>query len=97
MDNHPIAPHAAMREFDLRTLPAPEPMQRALALADTLAAGESVAVLTPLLPTPLLDALARRGLHSRARSLPDGGARIVITDPRSPHDRDADGNGADRT
>ncbi|PWK85777.1 DUF2249 domain-containing protein [Fulvimonas soli] len=64
--------------LDLRRLPAPEPLQRALAAADALLPGQSLRVLTPLLPAPLLDALAQRGLHARAEPLAEGGAQVTI-------------------
>lgn len=64
--------------LDLRQLAAPEPMQQALAAADRLAPGDVLQVLTPLMPMPLLAALAERGLKAQASSLPEGGARIVI-------------------
>ena len=41
---------AELHKFDLRGLPAPAPMRRALAAADALAAGDAVRVLT-VLPT----------------------------------------------
>ncbi|NCT67900.1 MAG: DUF2249 domain-containing protein [Rhodanobacteraceae bacterium] len=68
-------------ELDLRGLVAPEPLLRALAAAEALAAGERVCVLTPLLPLPLLDALVGSGLHYRAEVLPAGGARVLIERP----------------
>lgn len=72
-----------MVELDLRALPAPEPMVRALAAAGALAPGECVSVLTPLVPLPLLDALRARGLRHRVEQLPAGGARVVIGHPAS--------------
>lgn len=71
----------APAELDLRGLPAPEPMLRALAVADALRPGQRVQVLTPLLPTPLLDVLMARGLQATATPLPAGGARVVIRCP----------------
>lgn len=68
-------------ELDLRRLPSPQPMLRALAAADALAPGQALQVLTPLLPLPLLDALAARGLHASASVLPAGGARVLIRCP----------------
>ena len=68
-------------ELDLRDLAAPEPLLRALAAADRLAPGARVCVLTPLLPHPLLAALAERGLCVHAEELPDGGARVRIECP----------------
>lgn len=67
--------------LDLRALPAPEPMMRALEAADALAPGQTLELLTPLLPTPLLDLLSGRRLHVRAEMLPAGGARVRIHRP----------------
>jgi uncharacterized protein (DUF2249 family) len=67
--------------LDLRALPAPEPMMRALEAADALLPGQTVELLTPLLPTPLLDLLANRRLHVRAEMLPAGGARVWVHRP----------------
>lgn len=72
-------------ELDLRSLVAPEPMVRALAAADALAADATLVVLTPLLPLPLLQLLAERGFHARALPLADGAARVTIR--RWPADR----------
>jgi uncharacterized protein (DUF2249 family) len=82
---HLRAEDGARIELDLRHLPSPEPMLRALAAADALQPGQSVHVLTPLLPIPLLDALASRGLHTSAVTLPGGTARVWI------HRQDDDG------
>ena len=68
--------------LDLRWLPAPEPMLRALAAADALLPGECVCVLTPLLPIPLLDALSARHLRHLAEPEPSGGVRVLILHPR---------------
>ncbi|GAB3750218.1 DUF2249 domain-containing protein [Lysobacter olei] len=70
-----------MNRLDFRGLPAPEPLLQALAAADALEPGQAVEVLTPLLPTPLLDALAARGLQWRAESPPDGGVCVAIQRP----------------
>ncbi|MFC4525254.1 DUF2249 domain-containing protein [Dyella halodurans] len=70
------APPAA--PLDLRELAPPEPLQRALAAADTLVPGQSLVVLTPLMPMPLLTALAERGLDARAEPLAEGGTRVTI-------------------
>lgn len=70
-----------MNRLDFRGLPAPEPLLQALAAADALEPGQGVEVLTPLLPTPLLDALAARGLHWRAESSPEGGVCVAIQRP----------------
>lgn len=68
-------------ELDLRALPAPEPLQRALAAAEALSPGESLAVLTPLLPLPLLELLEAIGLEADAQWLDVGGARVLIRRP----------------
>lgn len=86
--NPPLHLHvddSARPELDLRHLPSPEPMLRALAAADALRPGQWMHVLTPLLPIPLLDALASRGLYASAVTLPGGAARVLI------HRRDDDG------
>lgn len=70
-----------MNCLDLRGQPAPEPLLQALAAADALVPGEAIAVLTPMLPTPLLDALVARGLRWQAESATDGGVRVVIQRP----------------
>ena len=54
---------------------------RALAAADALQPGQALQVLTPLLPTPLLDVLQARGLQATAALLADGGARVLIRCP----------------
>ena len=53
-------------------------MQRALETADALLPGQSVEVLTPLMPMPLLSVLAKLGFRAQAWPLDDGGARVVI-------------------
>ena len=70
-----------MKRLDLRELPAPEPLQRALAAADALEPGQAVEVLTPLLPVPLLDALAARGLSWRSEPCADHGTWVAIVRP----------------
>lgn len=69
---------AAGIELDLRALPAPQPMERALAAADGLVRGAELVVLTPLMPLPLLELLDGRGFATTATPLPDGGARVVV-------------------
>lgn len=69
---------AAGIELDLRALPAPQPMERALAAADGLARGSELVVLTPLIPLPLLELLDGRGFDTAATPLRDGGARVVV-------------------
>ena len=65
-------------EHDLRGLPSPLPFERALELAEQLAPGQAVCVLTPFHPLPLLDVLAVRGYDVRASVLVDGGTRVEI-------------------
>ena len=43
-----------MNRLDLRGLPMPEPLQRALHAADALEPGQALQVLTALPPIPLL-------------------------------------------
>lgn len=69
---------AAAALLDLRSLQPPEPMRQALAAADRLVPGEVLEVLTPLMPMPLLSALAERGLQALATTLPEGGAKVII-------------------
>lgn len=64
--------------LDLRHLPAPEPLERALSAADALGPGDRLEVWTPMLPVPLLQALQARGYCAHAESQPDGTAKIVI-------------------
>lgn len=83
MDNHsaqnpPRVAATLPPELDLRDLPAPEPMQRALSAVAALQPGQSVTVLTPLLPTPLLELLRAQGLHTSVSIPPGGGARVLI-------------------
>lgn len=72
---------ARPRVLDLRALPAPEPLVRALAAADALAPGASLDVLTPMLPVPLLQQLMERGLRANAELLADGSARVRVYRP----------------
>jgi len=82
------APGVTAIELDLRALPMPEPMERALAAADALAPGGTLSVLTPWMPLPLLQVLAERGLQADAEPLPEQGARVRIhrPDPHGPAD-----------
>ncbi|MGY3039455.1 hypothetical protein ACVWWQ_001042 [Rhodanobacter sp. TND4EL1] len=85
MQNNPFVvggvADAPLLELDLRDLPSPQPMMRALAVADALRPGQAVQVLTPLLPVPLLDLLQARGWPVTATLLAGGGARVVIRCP----------------
>lgn len=76
-----VEPAPAPALLDLRRLPAPEPMARALRAVDALAPGATLTLLTPLMPLPLLHALEARGLDAQARLLRDGCARVVVTRP----------------
>ena len=53
-------------------------IEPALELAEQLAPGQAVYVLTPFHPLPLLDVLAVRGYDVRASALVDGGTRVEI-------------------
>lgn len=68
--------------FDFRSLNPPEPLNRALAIADRLLPGESAVVLTPFWPAPLLDALRDRRLLRHATMRADGGCEIHLEAPR---------------
>lgn len=81
LNSSTAAPAVVVPELDLRYLPAPEPMQRALDAADALLPGQSLSVLTPLLPTPLLEILAARGLLTTTSALAGGAARVLIYYP----------------
>lgn len=70
-----------MNRLDLRGLPMPEPLQRALRAADALEPGQALQVLTALPPIPLLQALEDRGLRWRTEPLADGGAWVAILRP----------------
>lgn len=68
-------------ELDLRALPAPQPMDRALAAVEALVQGAELVLLTPLMPMPLLQLLDERGFETFASPLREGGARIVVRRP----------------
>lgn len=70
-----------MSYMDLRHLTAPEPMLRTLAASEALARGDSLEVLTPLLPTPLLQLLESRGFEASASLLHDGSAYVRVRRP----------------
>lgn len=77
----PVSARTLPECLDLRHLPAPEPMARALGAVDELAPGQSLVLLTPLMPLPLLHALELRGFTATAQPLRDGCARVVVTRP----------------
>jgi hypothetical protein len=66
---------------DARRLPCPQPLEMALALAGALAPGQTVQVLTPQYPTPLLALLAGQGLQTRVLTLPGCDACVQIHRP----------------
>lgn len=69
-------------ELDLRHLSAPQPLLRALEAVDTLAPGEQLTVITPMLPRPLLIELAQRGFEADpGEPQPDGSVRVQIRRP----------------
>ena len=72
---------AADPVLDLRGLPAPAPLLQALDAAHALAAGASVDVITPLMPYPLLQALAEQGFEVAAERRGDGATRVTVRRP----------------
>lgn len=68
--------------LDLRRLPPPEPFERAWAAAEHLAPSTALVVLTPYVPTPLIDMLERRGYRCEVSLLVHGGARVAIQAPQ---------------
>ena len=67
--------------LDLRALPAPAAAARALSAAEALPPGATLALLTPVLPLPLLQQLLERGLRADAQVLADGSARVCVRRP----------------
>lgn len=63
--------------LDVRGLPPPEPMQRALEAVENLKAGESLQVLTDREPTLLYQELSRRS-HTYTSESSDEGYRTTI-------------------
>lgn len=76
-----VASAAGPRRLDLRGLAAPAPMVQALDAAAALAAGETLDVLTPLMPYPLLQALAEQGFDVAAERRVDGSACVTVRRP----------------
>lgn len=70
-----------IRSLDLRDLPAPEPLVRALDAARALQPGEVLEVYTPLLPGPLLELLGEEGIDAQVTRLDEGGARVWVQRP----------------
>ena len=70
-----------VRSLDLRELPAPEPLIRALDAARRLQPGEALEVYTPLVPGPLLELLDEEGVHASVTRLDEGGACVRVHRP----------------
>ena len=66
--------------LDLRDLPAPEPLVRALAAIDALAPGGALRVLTPMHPHPLLELLRSRRLAYSTTACEGGGCAVTVWD-----------------
>jgi hypothetical protein len=62
-------------------LPCLTPLKMALGLADALAPGQTVRLLTPQRPTSLLALLAEQGLQTEAWKLPSGDVCVKIHRP----------------
>lgn len=88
MKPRPSSLGSTVVELDLRRLPPPEPLQQALAAAESLAPGAALRVWTPLLPLPLLEALSSRGLSHRI--LPHEGSGVCVLIERAAHDASGD-------
>lgn len=67
--------------LDLRGLPAPAPLERAVAASDRLEAGGDLEVLTPQMPYPLIELLVGRGFAVAAEHCADGSARVRVRRP----------------
>lgn len=67
--------------LDMRHLPAPEPMLRALAESEALAGGGTLELLLPQWLAPLLQLLQVRGFETSADLLHDGSARVRVRRP----------------
>lgn len=72
------------RRLDLRGLPAPGPMLQATEAAAALDVDDVLEVLTPLMPYPLLQALAAQGFDVAAERRGDGSACVTVRRP-APH------------
>lgn len=73
--------HAPPGCLDLRGLPAPAPLERALAAADALDDGGRLELLTPQMPYPLIQMLGERGFAVAAERRGDGSAHLVVCRP----------------
>jgi hypothetical protein len=73
------SPAGAVEVFDLRHLPAPEPMVRILDALSRLPDGHTLIARTPCRPVPLLERLAAMGYRTRVVVAPGGDAWVHIT------------------
>lgn len=64
--------------LDLRELPAPEPLLRALVAVDAMVEGSMLRVLTPMRPEPLLELLRSRGFAYSIAALDGGGCAVTL-------------------
>lgn len=67
--------------IDLRGLPAPAPLEHALAAVDRMQAGGRLELLTPQMPYPLLELLGDRGYAVAAERRSDGSAHVIVQRP----------------
>ena len=81
MEAFPVTVVTPLRSLDLRGLPAPEPLIRALDAARRLQPGEALEVYTPLVPGPLLELLDEEGVHASVTRLDEGGACVRVHRP----------------
>lgn len=70
--------------LDLRDLPAPEPLLRALVAVDALACGAVLCVLTPMRPEPLLEQLRSRRLAYSVATHDGGGCAVTVWNEHGP-------------
>lgn len=80
-DAVPVEPADEVREHDLRELPCPQPLQIAMDLACALAPGQTVRLLTPRRPTPLLELLTAQGLRTEVFNLSGDDVCVQIHRP----------------
>lgn len=64
--------------LDLRDLPAPEPLLRALVAIDALAGDAVLRLLTPMRPEPLLEQLRSRRLSYSVAAHDGGGCAVTV-------------------
>jgi hypothetical protein len=70
--------------LDLRDLPAPEPLVRALLAVDALSPGGALRVLTPMFPQPLLDLLRSRRVGFSTTACDGGGCAVTVWNEDGP-------------